>query len=177
MQALGVLQASEFEEHICVNECCCFPKLARKNWKHHIDMQCSCGEKRFKIVSNGLRRKPCLVPRKRFWYFGLKFVIGVLLFGNPVWCRLRRKRKATNGHDYRSSPEFARLDAFLGGIASQPHSGSYHLGFDFGNMFSFRVWSTGVIVLRYMTIQSCMSSGVCGARPSMALHKKQWQLH
>ena len=86
MQVLGVMLLTDVEEHICVNECYCFPKLPRSDWVHHMDEACPvCNEKSFKIVSNGPQRKPTLIPRKRFWYFGLQHVIGDILFGNAVW--------------------------------------------------------------------------------------------
>lgn len=89
-----------------------------------------------------------LVPRKKFWYFGLARVIGDLLFGDSVWCRLRRMRQPENPHDFRHSQEFARLDSVLSGKVSHPDSGLYQLDFDFGQMFTFRNWSTGIISIR-----------------------------
>ncbi len=150
MQILGVLELSAVEEHVCVNECCHYKKLPPSEWVHHIDEECACGEMRFKIVSNGPRRRPTLVPRKKFWYFGLARIIGDVLFGNSVWCRLRRTcmHQPQSGHDFRSSPEFARLDSVVSQKAGHPDSGLYQVGFDFGQMFTFRAWSSGIISIR-----------------------------
>ncbi|DBA94640.1 TPA: hypothetical protein ACH3X1_002212 [Trebouxia sp. C0004] len=161
---LGVLELSAVEEHVCVNECCHYKKLPPSEWVHHIDEECACGERRFKIVFNGPRRRPTLVPRKKFWYFGLARIIGDVLFGNSVWCGLRRicMHQPQSGHDFRSSPEFARLDSGVSQKAGHPDSGLYQVGFDFGQMFTFRAWSSGIISIR------------CSDIPAMHRNKREF---
>ena len=110
LQIMGAENAATVEEHVCINNCYCFPKLEAYQWKHHMDNKCThCHEKRYKLVLAGTRRARRLVPRNRFWYFGLGRSIGDNMFGNSSWCRHRNADGQQDFHDYKTSAKFARL--------------------------------------------------------------------
>ena len=53
---------SDYEEHVCVNDCCLYEKLDRDEWEDHCDQSCpNCGQPRFKKVGNNLS------PQKKFY--------------------------------------------------------------------------------------------------------------
>jgi len=53
---------NNYEEHVCINDCCLFEKLDRDEWKDHSDQSCpTCGQLRFKKVGNNLS------PQKKFY--------------------------------------------------------------------------------------------------------------
>ena len=159
MQILGVEDAAAVEEHVCVNGCFCFPKLEASQWMHHKDDQCpECHEKRFKLVSAGPKRKPRCLPRNKFFYFGLQRAIGDLMFGDATWCQLRDSFSEEGFHGYMTSDEFCRLKEYLKHI---PNVGLYELGFDFGNMFAFTSWSSGIILIRYVIICKTYTLSMC----------------
>ena len=39
--------ASDYEQHVCVNDKCRFPKLTKSDYAAHANDQCACGELRF----------------------------------------------------------------------------------------------------------------------------------
>lgn len=148
LQVIGVDDAAAVEEHVCINSCHCFKKLDPDQWKHHWDEACpKCGEMRFKIVSAGPKRTARLVPRNKFWYFGLKRVVGDLIFGDAVWCHLRKAASLHDFQDFSTSEECARLKAALGDV-DLGSVGLYGVGFDFCNVFQFCNHSSGVMLLR-----------------------------
>jgi len=58
------------EEQVCVNDCFLFPKLDRKEWRHHLEDECpKCHEKRFE------KRGDSIAPRKKFFRVPLSFQI------------------------------------------------------------------------------------------------------
>ena len=135
-------------EHICINDHYCFPKLEASQWKHHVDDQCpQCFEKRFKLVLAGSNRKARLVPRKKFWYLGLERSIGDFMIGNAAWCHHKGSDSELQQdlHDYKTSPEFARLKEKLKNCIEY---GLYEVSSDFGNVFQFCSWSTGIMFIR-----------------------------
>jgi hypothetical protein len=62
-KVLGVKSASTYEEHVCINDKCLFPKLSHDEYEAHADDVCNCGERRFtaKTMSSG---KKVYTPRK-----------------------------------------------------------------------------------------------------------------
>jgi len=59
-KAIG-LDLQLFEQHVCVNDCCLFPKLSKKEFKLHQNDTCpKCNEPRFSSK---------VTPRKIFYYF------------------------------------------------------------------------------------------------------------
>ena len=53
---------NDFEEHVCINDCCLFPKIKKEDWKNHADEKCSnCNTSRFKLQGVNL------APRKKFY--------------------------------------------------------------------------------------------------------------
>ena len=149
LQIIGVEDAAAVEEHICINSCHCFEKLKSDQWVHHWDEACPvCGEMRFKIMSAGPKRKARLVPRNKFWYFGLRRVIGDLMFGDALWCQLRKAASLRDFCDFSTSAECNRLKAALGNVDLNS-VGLYGIGFDFCDVFSFCSWSTGVMLIRF----------------------------
>ena len=119
----------------------CLYQQLQSHWKHHRDDKCPLCH--FKLILAGIRHAPRLVPRNRFWYFGLGRSIGDNMFGNTSWCRYADGQQ--DFHDYKTSAEFARLKEKLDHCAEY---GLYEVGFDFGNMFQFCSWSTGVMLIR-----------------------------
>jgi len=69
---IGVEDAHAMEEHVCVNDDCCFPKLGASQWKHHRDDWClHCSQKRFKLVWPAPDAKSDWCPGRRFGICGL----------------------------------------------------------------------------------------------------------
>lgn len=78
----------QFEEHVCVNECFCFPKMEKSEYQLHLDDHCPfCQEKRFEI------RGKSFSPRKKFYRIPLSFQIQNLT-RNPDFSASLSKMKA-----------------------------------------------------------------------------------
>ena len=139
-------EAEEYEQHICPNECMCFTKLKRAQYKEHQDECCSvCGAARFHVKQlTGGRR---IIPTKVFWYLGIQDIIRDQLFADPKWCDLRASARDAQ-HDYYTSKEAARLNRVVAGQLFNPDNSSYELGFDYGQCFAFRQYSVGVLGFR-----------------------------
>lgn len=79
-------------------------------------------------------------------YFGVAHSIR-RLFGSAEFCATRAKDRG--GSPWWNSPEARRLgEAIGGGLFEDSSTSPYALGFDFAQMFAFRVHSTGIIMLR-----------------------------
>lgn len=142
------MDAAAIEEHVCINSCHCFPKL-KPGEKPNPDEKCpACHEKRYKIVLAGPRRRARLVPRNKFWYFGLAHVVGTLMFGSELWCRHRAAVSSQDFFDFSTSKEWTRLTKALG-TTDLSSCVKCEVSFDFGNVYSFCSWSTGIMFLRY----------------------------
>ena len=131
---LGVQNAAECELHMCENGCMLFERADRKAWRAHQNDTCACcGVSRFKVVKSakGLR----LLPRKRYWYFGLKHVLRYCMFADKVWCNMRATACERNEpFTYYTSPEFARLNADTHGLAAHKDTSVYEVGADWGQV-------------------------------------------
>lgn len=54
MQMLGVKDTDVIEEHMCINDHCCFKKVCKRQWIYHKDDVCyKCGSRWFKFLSSG----------------------------------------------------------------------------------------------------------------------------
>jgi hypothetical protein len=138
--------ASEFEEHVCVNDCCRFPKLSSEEYATHHDDKCSkCGELRFaaRRVAGGVLFR----PRKVFWSFGLRNTIR-RLFQDAEFCQERGRGRQMTFTDFYNSPDARRIDVLTGGALSDFLNSVYELCFDSCQTFTFRQWSIGVMGLR-----------------------------
>jgi hypothetical protein len=139
-------EAEEYEQHVCPNECMCFSKLKRAQYKEHQDECCLvCGAARFQVKQlTGGRR---IIPTKVFWYLGMKDIIRDQLFADPKWCDLRASARDAP-HDYYTSSEAERLNKIVGGLLFSLDNSGYELGFDYGQCFAFRQYSVGVLGFR-----------------------------
>ncbi len=151
-QVLNVHPLACVEEHACVNHCHLFDKTSQRDWKFHKDDQCPvCHEPRFKLVSCGIGRQPCLLPRRRFWHIGLQRVIRDYFFPDPrcIWCALRNKTSPIDRHGYRSSADCQRLAAALPpGLLDDKDTGLWELGID--------LHRTPTEITVHVSLASCM---------------------
>ena len=72
-------------------------------------------------------------------------------FGNPRWTKLRRSHFGAATKDpcsFFGAEEASRLDKLCGGVLSHPDSGTYELGWDYGEVFNITPHSVGVMCLR-----------------------------
>lgn len=141
---LGVRQAFDFEYHVCISEDFLFPR--ETTFPRDEKASCpKCGKPRFVRDSRGV-----LKPQRVFWYFGLRKTV-MSFFSDPLWCKLRREGpQNAEPFEFRSQPEFERLRQATGDLLLDPENGHYQIGFDFGQMFSFKTHSCGVLGIRYV---------------------------
>lgn len=153
-KAIQASSPDQYEYHVCMNGCCVFDKQ-RSNYTDGKDDLCQCDPptKRFKTVKRGFTE--VLEPHAKFWYFGLEAAIH-RLFSDPAWCRLRRETRNPTytplEHEFRGSPEAMRLRAATNGQSDDPCNGFYEIGFDFGQVHSFKQHSCGLLALRCVDI-------------------------
>ena len=77
------------------------------------------------------------------------------MFGNVNWCLLRstgRAEKDSSG--YYGAADAKRIDRHLQSMGSDVRlsdqcNSIYELGFDFGQMFTFKVHSSGIMAIRW----------------------------
>ena len=163
------------EEHVCVNHCHLFNKVAQRDWRFHIDDQCPhCHEPRFKVVSCGQGRRPRLLPRQRFWHLGLEYVIRDQCFADSRWCQLRKQSSSIDKHGFRASPAFRSLCARISALYNVPDMsgddkyGLWTIGFDFYQPFRFKSHSVGAVGIR--CVQSLLVTTACESlKPKRAL--------
>ena len=68
------LNLSDFEKHVCVNDCVLFEDLDQSQFAQHFGDACTkCGELRFQ------RRGKAISPRKKFYHIPLAFQLGQML--------------------------------------------------------------------------------------------------
>jgi hypothetical protein len=121
-----------------------------------------CREPRFEQVqsASGIMYK----PRKVFWHLGLGNAIRDRFFGDKMWSRLRGcGREAPL--QYYSSKEAERLNAAVGGKLFKADNSAYDIGFDSGQVYINRNWSTGVIAIRRVWVTLCTSVCAHDAMP------------
>lgn len=146
-KCIALPDPTAYEQHVCVNDCCKFPKLSKQQYHQHAADTCPvCDEPRFRREQTW--QGEVLKPRKVFWDFGLGNIIRDLYFTSPEFCERRGKARKQFILDFYMSPEAHRLDRATGGAVFHPDNSVYQLGFDFVEVFVFRNWSMGVIVLR-----------------------------
>ena len=154
MQALQCKLAATCEHHVCKNDCCRFAPLDPKDYhKHASNRHCTCalctcskcGGKRFeeRPTMRGIK----MAPVKTFWYFGVEDSLNQRLFGNAAFVDLRGTGRAHEGDIY-SSPLAQRIDGATGGAASDPNNSLYGIGGDWGEAYSFKAWSFGILGLQ-----------------------------
>lgn len=95
-----------------------------------------------------------------FYYFGVGNVIRHKLFGNPWFCSVRGTCRDTDKTGYYGASEARRINALLRDKGADVQLTSsqnsiYELGFDFGQIFSFKVHSSGVLGIRWVVFGSC----------------------
>jgi hypothetical protein len=89
-------------------------------------------------------------PRKVFWHLGIQRAIKDCLFGNAQWSRLRGQGR-TAPMQYYTSAEAERLNNAVQGRLFHVDSSAYEIGFDNGQIFTNRVWSSGVVAIRQVS--------------------------
>jgi hypothetical protein len=140
-------ESARYEQHVCVNDCCKFPKLSKSQYRQHEDEKCTkCQEPRFLVKHTSRGR--VLRPRKVFWDFGLDSVIRDHFFTNPEFCGLRGAGRDAFQMDFYSSLEAERLDMATQGALRHADNSIWELGFDFCQCFTFKQYSVGVLALR-----------------------------
>ena len=159
----GILQippAQGKEVHICPNEKCVFPHLKPSDWAAHARDECACGLRRFKETRIGTHTR--LIPVKFCYDLGIEEVIRDRFFGNPEFCRHRASARPTsplapgeaNGLDFYQAGYAKWIDEHTrhpDDNSSQLYSRDnsvYELGFDFGQVFTFKQYSVGVVLIR-----------------------------
>ena len=84
-----------------------------------------------------------------FYDFGVENIINGKLFGNPAWCALRGKgREPGSAESYYGAADAHRIDSKCGGMLNDPSNSAYEIGFDFGQIFSFKNHSSGLLCIR-----------------------------
>lgn len=150
-KCLGIEHPDMYERHVCVNDHHLFPHA--RPWQYDAAEVCTfpgCGELRYKNV--GTVKDPKLKARKAFWYFGLDKILQQF-FNDKVWCKLRRAGIADSVHDlrgFRQSREFRRLKSKIQGASDidNPDNSVYDIGFDFGQLFTWKTHSAGILGIR-----------------------------
>lgn len=146
-KCLKVAPATDFEQHVCVNDCCKFPRLATRQYPAHVDETCgTCGERRFDVVQ--LTSGVSIKPRKVFWDLGLARTIKERFFANPEFCQNRATKRDTYDTDYYQSEEATRLNDKLGGAVRETDNSVWELGSDGFQPFAFKTHSSTVVALR-----------------------------
>lgn len=162
----GVECAFRYAHHVCPNDCMVWPWLPPRSWHDHRQDACTvCGQKRFvfdgasralvqemsdmdKAGSTGSALR--LRPAKVFFYFGVATGIKSL-FSDSEFRANRGKDRAATSVDPNAvfgCSEGRRLTERTRGSFSHPDNSPYDLGFDFGQFFSFKNHSFGVVLLR-----------------------------
>jgi hypothetical protein len=143
---LSCRSLDEVQVHVCVDECCSFDHLPRKEYKRHVDDKClKCGQLRFEFKQTSSGRR--IVPRKFYYDLGVESIIRDQLFTDVSWCAHRGQGRATP-EDYYTSTEAERLHAAANVTLQDLDTSVYELGLDWGNMYSSTVHSTGYLSLR-----------------------------
>lgn len=159
LRVVGANGANSSIEHLC--PCCgdLFHHLSPDQYWQHVDDACRrCGPtegRRFKQQSAHSTRAP--VANKWYVDFGLPAVVRDCLFTNPTYCKLRTAPPCAPSEStpapeggFWESKEARRLDEWFGNrLIGNPNLCCLELGFDNGQVFTFKKWSTGFIVVRY----------------------------
>jgi hypothetical protein len=146
-KCLKVPPATDFEQHVCVGDCCRFTHLAKHQYPAHRDETCEvCGERRFDVVH--LTSGVSIKPRKVFWDLGLARTIKERFFSNPEFCKNRTKGRDLYDTDYYKSEEAIKLDEKLGGAVRKEDNSVWELGADGFQPFTFKTHSSTVVALR-----------------------------
>lgn len=143
-KVLGVSDVAEAERHVCVKLCHSWPYTPNSAYDKH-DACPKCEEPRFLVQHT--QRGDKLVARRKFWYLGIPAVVRDVWFKNPTWCGLRARGCADEVGGFWASAEAERLQREFPAFGTRD-SVALELGFDFGQLFAFKMHSCGVIAMR-----------------------------
>jgi hypothetical protein len=88
-------------------------------------------------------------PYRAYYDFGVEQIIRKL-FNNPTWCSLRGKdRDTASNEQYYGAADAQRINKQFKGMLFDKDNSAYELGFDFGQIFTFKNHSSGLLMMRY----------------------------
>ena len=71
------------------------------------------------------------------------------LFKNPAWCEHRgRGRDTSDASTWYGAEDAKRINNMTGGQLFEADNSAYELGFDFGQVFTFKTHSAGIMCIR-----------------------------
>jgi hypothetical protein len=86
---------------------------------------------------------------QKFYYFPVEEVIKKM-FKNPAWCEARgRGRDTTDDSNWYGASDAHRINQITGGQLFDPNNSAYELGFDYGQVFTFKTHSAGIMCIRW----------------------------
>lgn len=139
-------QTYEVQQHVCVNDCCRFAWLDKRQYLAHKDECCPhCQEPRFDTRTVGDSTSPQVKARKVCYDFGLANVIRDRMFTDPAFCKHRGTGRETY---YYNTDEAARTHQRAGVSLHDRSVSGVELSADFAQTFHSKVWSTGFIMAR-----------------------------
>ena len=89
----------------------------------------------------------CAAFPQRFYDFGVENVVRGM-FMDPRFCSFRGEGRDNNPDDFYGSRYAQQINANTHGEFFEPDSSAYDLGFDFGEVFSFKKYSCGMLFIR-----------------------------
>ena len=84
-----------------------------------------------------------------FWDLGIENIIRNKMFKNPAWTALRGTQRGLGDKAcWYGADDAVSINQACGGMLFHPDNSAYEIGFDFGQIFTFKNHSSGMFCIR-----------------------------